>query len=307
MKRFRLAISVSIALLFLLVNATGIAAESNKDGSSPVFARDVELAKKIQVERGKGSAKPPKTTTTYASTGNIGAEITGSKYAIVIGISNYPGTNNDLELCDDDANDVLDALVDTYHFDAANIIKLIDSENDSEMVATRDSIFNAIDEIKGQVVAGDEVVFFFSGHGGRGKADDNDKEVIDECIWAHNGSSSLLPIWDGELATAFSGFETDRIIFIFDSCYAGGMTDLAGPGRVVAMASTENSLSYEISGIGNGEFTYYMIDQGILSGLLADKNTDGAVTVEEAWDYAKLNCRYDSVTISDSFPDDLLP
>ena len=62
MKRFRLALSISIAFLVLLVNAAGIAAESNKDGSSPVFARDVELAKKVPVERGKGSAKPPKNT-----------------------------------------------------------------------------------------------------------------------------------------------------------------------------------------------------------------------------------------------------
>ena len=304
MKRFRLALSISIALLVLLVNATGIAAESNKNGSSPVFARDVELAKKVQVERGKGSSKPPKAIA-YASTGTIGTEVTGNKYAIVIGISNYPGASNDLELCDDDAVDVVDALHE-YGYSQANIIALIDSENDTEMVATRDKILGAIAYVKGKVVAGDEVVFFFSGHGGRGKANDGDKEVIDECIWAHNGSSSLLPIWDGELATAFDGFKTDRIVFIFDSCYAGGMTDLAGQGRVIAMASTENTLSYESSEIGNGEFTYYIIDQGILSGF-ADKNGDEAVTVEEAWDYAKLNCSWDSVTISDGFTDDLLP
>ena len=102
-------------------------------------------------------------------------------------------------------------------------------------------------------------------------------------------------------------------------CYGGNatkltvvdVTDLAKPGRIITMASTENTLSYEFSSLGNGEFTYYMIQKGMY-GFLADKYDDGAdlipdVTVEEAWDYAKLNCRYDSITISDGFENDLLP
>ena len=157
-------------------------------------------------------------------------------------------------------------------------------------------------------MADDEVVFFYSGHGGRGKANDFDREVTDECIWVHDGSS-LVPIWDGELAAEFSTCKSNRITFIFDSCYAGGMTDLKGNGRIVAMASTENTLSYELSDIENGEFTYWMIQLGMYLHE-ADKFDSISnvfdVTVEEAWDYSKLNCKYDSVVISDGFANDLL-
>ena len=88
------------------------------------------------------------------------------------------------------------------------------------------------------------------------------------------------------------------------------MTDLKATGRVVAMASAETSLSYEWSSLNNGEFTYYMIEQGMTAGK-ADKydNIPGVpdVTIEEAYDYAKANRIRNTPTISDSFVNDLLP
>ena len=87
------------------------------------------------------------------------------------------------------------------------------------------------------------------------------------------------------------------------------MTDLKASGRVLAMATTENTVGYESSAWENGEFTYYLVDQGMLAGW-ADKydsiEAEPDVTVEEAWDYAKANCQLDKPTISDSFDNDLL-
>jgi len=307
MKKTLLNISCILALL-MIIGVPPVAGASRPtvvDKQVPVPARDVELARKVQIKGEKGSGKPPRTTP-QAATGELGEGASGKKFAIVVGISNYPGTANDLEYCDDDARDMIAAL-NGYGFDS--ITPFIDSEDSSKMVATRTNIITAIEDLAGQVYLGDEVVFFFSGHGGRGRADDYDSEKIDECIWVHD-SGSLVPIWDGELAALFQNFDTDRIVFIFDSCYAGGMNDLKAAGRIVAMASTENSLSYELSNLGNGEFTYNMIEQGMISHL-ADKydSIKGYydVTIEEAWDYAKLNCRYDSITLSDSFTGDLLP
>jgi hypothetical protein len=303
-KKTILSTTCVLALLAILFIPSTVSATQPVfvDKKVPVPSTDVELAKKVQIKGDKGSGKPVKTPS-QATTGIIGASGSGDKYAIVIGISDYPGTANDLEYCDDDATDMVQAL-NQYGYLFDNIADLIDTE------ATRTNIISAIEDLASTVTENDEVVFFFSGHGGRGKANDFDKEVTDECIWAHDGSN-LVPIWDGELAVLFNTFKTNRIIFIFDSCYAGGMTDLKGSGRIIAMASTENSLSYELPNLGNGEFTYYMIDQG-MSFYKADKYNDltipgNDVTVEESWDYAKLNCRYDSITISDSFVNDLLP
>jgi metacaspase-1 len=314
MKKTIFRLSIVLLALFTLVTPNAVMASQPEkvDKYNPVFARDVELAKKVQVKGDKPAGKPQKPAA-GAATGTLGDPIltNGNKYAIVIGISNYPGTNNDLNYCDDDAVDMIAALK-QYGFTDNNIFKFIDSESASAPInATRESIISAIDALDEIDTANDEIVFFFSGHGGRGKADDFDTEVTDECIWVHD-SLKLVPIWDGELAKEFSTFLATRIIFIFDSCYAGGMTDLKKDGRVIAMASGENSLSAEFATLSNGEFTHYMIEEGMYY-FQADKyDHDGLldthdVTVEEAWDYAKLKCSYDIVVISDLFPKDLLP
>ena len=312
MKRAAIYFIIGLALIANLFAFSTVYADQHikVDKHNPVYATDVELAMKITVDGTPKAApadkpqgnKPGKTA--GAATGTLGSTVSGNRYAIIIGISDYPGTGSDLQYSDDDARDVYSALTGNYSFAAANIISLIDQG------ATRANIISAIETIGGLATTNDEVVFFFSGHGGRGKANDGDSEATDECIWAHEGGK-LVPIWDGELRDAFAGYNTSRIVFIFDSCYSGGMTDLAATGRVIAMASAENSLSYEWGGlISNGEFTYYMIEQGMTLGL-AEKpdNTPGVtdVTVEEAFDYAKANRMRNTPTISDNFQYDLLP
>jgi hypothetical protein len=200
-----------------------------------------------------------------------------------------------------------DALTTLYGYSnsTGNIHLLLD------MNASFTAIWDAINVTKSQAVAGDEVVFFFSGHGASGKANDGDNEKIDEAILSHDGNPSgkFVAIWDGQLKDWFAGFNTSRIIFIFDSCLAGGMTDLQAPGRIINMACSESGLSYEDDSWQNGQFTYFFVDQGMLAGK-ADKydNIEGFadVTNEEAFDYAKAKCQMQKPTISDSFDDDLL-
>jgi hypothetical protein len=203
------------------------------------------------------------------------------------------------------------ALTTVYGFPRENVILLVSDYEVNN--ATRYYITNAISMLSG-IVEVDEVVFFYSGHGARGKANDGDNELIDEAIVPYECTAESL-IWDGELAQMFSGFATSRIIFIFDSCYAGGMTDLKADGRIVVMACSESGLSYEFETLENGQFTYYFVEQGIIHGNadMYDHDKDGLfnegsdVVVEEAFDYAKANCKYQNPVISDSFTNDLLP
>jgi hypothetical protein len=196
-----------------------------------------------------------------------------------------------------------------YGFPRKNIILLISDYMINN--TARDSITSAIYRLSRAAKKGDEVVFFYSGHGARGKANDGDKELVDEAIVPYECTAESL-IWDGELALMFSSFATSRIIFIFDSCYAGGMTDLKADGKIVVMACSESGLSYEFESLRNGRFTYYFVEQGITYGKADtyDHNNDpnkADVTIEEAFDYAKANCKYQSPVISDSFTNDLLP
>jgi hypothetical protein len=296
MKRF-LVLLLAISLVLLLITPAAFA-KSDKD--KPLQASDVELVKKVTL---KGPKAPGGKPVKQAATGVLGAPCTGTKYAVIVGINDYPGFSSDLKYCVNDAHDMNNALVNRYGYVPGNITLLIDGN------ATYEAIEGAIAGMKSVAGTDDEVLFFFSGHGAKGRADDGDNEKIDESIVVHN-ITSFLYIWDGQLKDWFSGFATSRIIFIFDSCLAGGMTDLKADGRVIAMACSENGLSYEDATWGNGQFTYYFVDEGMLGGL-ADKYDNvpsvSDVTVEEAFDYAKANCVSQTPTISDSFANDLLP
>jgi hypothetical protein len=301
----RLLIAILLAALVMVLLTPIALAKSDKD--KPLPATNVELIKKVSLH-GKpvGGGKPVK----QAATGVLGAPSSGAKYAILVGISDYPSTANDLQYSDDDAQDIYNALTTLYGYIPDNIHLLVD------MGASYTAILDAVNDIKGEAKAGDEVVFFFSGHGAKGQADDGDKEKIDEAIVSHDGnpSGSLIYIWDGQLRDWFTGFNTLRIIFIFDSCLAGGMTDLQATGRVINMAASESGLSYESDLWHNGQFTYFFVDQGMLGGKadrydhdkdsILPEGTD--VVVEEAFDYAKANCQMQTPTISDYFSKDLL-
>ena len=310
-KLFGLVLSLLLIASLVLVAVAYAAAPDNPgkpDKHKPVHATDVELVKKVSVKMSSPPIVPSGQDNKIVkgvATGTLGAEVSGDRYAIVVGISDYPGTAYDLNYCDDDANDMYGVLTGVYGFTSDNVIKLLDTH------ATRSNILTAIEKIPED--AG-EVVFFFSGHGGKGMADDGDEERMDEAIVVHNGSNFVY-IWDGELKGAFSEFETSRIIFVFDTCKAGGMkADLEAPGRVIAMATTEGGLAIESDywGSGHGQFSYYFVDEGMLQACADtydhDENAETAdVTVEEAFDYAKANCQFTSTpTIGDSFENDLL-
>ncbi len=246
----------------------------------------------------------------YAS-GVLGEELKGNKYAIIIGISNYPGTTIDLKYADDDAYIVKEILESQYNFPSENIFSFIDegtgANNSQPTQATAQNIFNKINELKEKLGPEDELIFFFSGHGARGQANDRDSEFVDEAIVVHDGQNNIY-IWDGQLRDWFSDFPTDRIVFIFDSCLSGGMTDLSAPGRIINMATQEFGFydsAVELDNLGHGEFTYYFFIKAIKEKLGDVTPTDGLVSCEEAFDYANNNSIYDKPSIIDYFENDL--
>ena len=220
------------------------------------------------------------------------------RWALIIGIADYPGTGDDLKYADDDARDLNKTLVERYGYQVNHIKVLIDDE------ATKSGILTAIAWLRDSEGPGDEVVFYYSGHGDRGVKQDADEEITDEGIVPYDVGVTGL-IWDGDLATEFSTYNTTRFFIGFDACYAGGFDDLAGNGRVICMSSSQNKVSYEGDAWQNGEFTYYFVEQGMYN-RLADANGDTHVTVEEAFDYAKANCRYDDPVINDQLTNDML-
>lgn len=306
-------------------------------------APDVEIVKKMGVKGMPLMGLPSRGPKPDAATGIIGEEVSGTRYAIIIGISDYPGPDHvldggyDLSYADDDAEDMAFLLESIYGFE--NIQLLVDEE------ATRNAILSEIANLKGSVGEDDEVVFFFSGHGAKYTPKPTPAQgggQVGIVTWGWQAPEDptdfyLEIIWDKELREAFRGFDTDRIVFIFDSCLMGGMIDLGKKGRIICMATTQTGVAIEygedyvdyyptvpgLEPFNHGLFTYFFVELGIMYGLADFYDHDGDevygepsdVTVEEAFDFARFYLEGISIateglwqipTIKDSFTKDLL-
>lgn len=167
-----------------------------------------------------------------------------NKYALVIGISDYAGTANDLQYCDDDAVDWKNRL----QAEGYNVTTLIDGP------ATKTAIENAVNNLASVSMAGNEIAFVYSGHGSKGN-------II---------SSDLYYISSTWFKTKFAAATSVKMMFSFDACQIGAMsTDLNSNGRVIAVASNKTSYSYDGDAtMKNGVFTYYQMQGFDLLGYI---------------------------------------
>lgn len=255
-----IAATMILSALPCLIAETNISFDEEKVYTGPKEVYKEEDAKKGKPDGPPGQGnKPPK---------DDGPQPDPSvdKWAVIIGISNYRGKQNDLQYCDDDAQDMYNYLI-AKGYPEGNIKLLLDRG------AKAKTIMDAIDWLNSWEGPNSEVIFFYSGHGTTYNGyDDGDTEDTDETIV----SADLYLILDGQLSTKFSTFDSQKISFTFDSCYSGGMNDLSGTGRVITTACEEEELSWETSNLQHGVFTYYFME-----GLSAFH------TVEDAFAYAE--------------------
>ena len=170
----------------------------------------------------------------------------GKKYAIFVGINDYPGTENDLTGAVNDAKNFKDLLTTKFGFPVANTTTLLDS------AATRENIISHITAYGALVGSGDILVFQYSGHGTL--IPDIYSDVLDETtkvsvdIPRQDGTRYQLPpdyydsaivpvdsedkssdrpwqnlILDDELYDMFSKITAKgaTVVFISDSCHSG--------------------------------------------------------------------------------------
>jgi len=112
------------------------------------------------------------------------------KYALLVGINDYPGTGSDLLGPVEDAEAMRAVLMDRYDFDPENIVMLTD-EN-----ATRSAIANAFIRHLGQAGPDGVAVFFYSGHGTQMQGNigisaplDPEEDGIDESLYVWGQTS----------------------------------------------------------------------------------------------------------------------
>jgi len=185
------------------------------------------------------------------------------KYALVIGISDYAGTVNDLQYCDDDGIDWTARL----QTEGYSVVLLLDG------AATVAAITAQVDALVAKSIAGNEIAFAYSGHGSRGNIISADLSYI---------SSS----WFG---TKFAACTSTKMAFTFDACQIGAFgTALNKAGRVIALASDTKKYSYDGDAtMQNGVFTYYQMLGFDVQGFIYYE-ADCAYAVQKMIEWAAL-------------------
>lgn len=152
------------------------------------------------------------------------------RYALLVGIDDYPGQGSDLRGPVRDAEIIRDVLVERYGFDQEKVVMLTDAQ------ATRENIANGIVQHLGQAGPDGVAVFFYSGHGTQvganigltGALDPEPRGDGDEAlyIYGYTDESSLLV--DEELGYLMETLEAGRALVLVDACFSGEIT--RGPG-----------------------------------------------------------------------------
>jgi len=140
------------------------------------------------------------------------------KKALLVGINNYPGYENDLRGCLNDVTNVQDILVKHFGFDPAGIRTLADSR------ATKAAIVDSLSSLVAKCSAGDVLVFHYSGHGSQvrdldgDELDDGKDEIL--CPYDFNWKNGFVA--DDDLAAILKGLPKGvHLEVLLDSCHSG--------------------------------------------------------------------------------------
>ncbi len=247
---------------------------------------------------------------TPSSTGPVAppAAVTREQWAVVIGAGQYHSAAIPrLRYAVPDAEAIYRTLTGPGGFRKDHVVLLTDN---AERKPTLRNIRWALGTFLARSARKDDtVVIFFAGHGApeadlRGAERDGlAKYLIPVDADPDDLYSTALPM--DEIKTIFERIEAERVVAFLDACYsgaAGGRTfaslktragtvdDLflerltRSRGRAIITASRPTEVSIELTELGHGIFTYYLV-QGLQGA--ADGNRDGIVSLQELYEYVE--------------------
>ncbi len=186
-----------------------------------------------------------------------GGGAAGEKYAVVVGISDYPGTEEDLTGPREDAVIFRDVLIRNYGFKPDNIVTLTDRNGN------RDQIINAFRRFLSQAGPNGTVVFYYSGHGtqldenvGLTGADDPEEDGKDEAIyvWGNTAEEKGALLLDDEIGILAGELKAGRVLLVLDACYSGtGSRGVGGFPKAVAFKDVKGTIDVPKSYITSGK------------------------------------------------------
>jgi hypothetical protein len=235
-------------------------------------------------------------------------KVTREQWAVIIGAGQYHSAAIPrLRYAVPDAEAVYRTLIGPGGFQKDHVVLLTDN---AERKPTLRNIRWALGTFLARSARKDDtVVIFFAGHGApetdlRGAERDGlAKYLIPVDADPDDLYSTALPM--DEITTIFERIAAERVVAFLDACYsgaAGGRTfaslktravnvdDLflerltRSKGRAIITASRPTEVSIELTELGHGIFTYYLV-QGLQGA--ADGNRDGIVSLQELYEYVE--------------------
>ncbi len=191
---------------------------------------------------------------------------TGKKYALIYGINTYQHISP-LKYSVNDALSISSFL-------KQNSFEVTLRTNS---LATKENFSNDILSIISNLKEEDTLIFFYSGHGYR----TNSLSYIVPYDATLSSIESFIS--EVELFNWLKDSKTEKILLIFDKCFAGAY--IAHKKYFVITSSDEGEESLEIESIQHGLLTYYLLTG--LENKRADINNDRYVSFAELFYFAK--------------------
>ena len=198
-------------------------------------------------------------------------------FALVVGVSDYFGTESDLRYADSDAKIFYNHLQNAFPNEVMNgYCKLLLNNQ-----ATAANIQKQLADIFSKATENDYVIFYFSGHGNTG--------VIIPADVANN-------VYYSDIKLAFKNSKAKYKLCIIDACYSGSIEQIDSISNynnlqmlkesrlAVLLSSSSNQLSSESAALGQGLFTYWLI-RGMRGA--ADLNKDKYITAGELFVFTR--------------------
>ena len=213
----------------------------------------------------------------------------GNQWALLVGISHYPGQIQSLTFPRDDARAIKDLLVSTAGF-SEDHVRLLTDEGAAESKATKQNIFAAVDNyLAPRVQAGQEVIVFLAGHGiARGLGQSAKSYFLPVDVDAQSKDSLERTAVDlEELGRKLSALKATQFSIFIDACRedpfpgrgikGNTMTDVMSRGlritpsaglsspatpatAIVFYACQVGERAYEDPQLRHGVFTYYILE-----------------------------------------------
>lgn len=224
-----------------------------------------------------------------------------TKYAVIVGISDYKYIG-DLSLCDEDATDWHNHLVNNLSWKSANIKIYGDGHTNNypkyDGIATEYNVKLALDWLVSVADYNDIIAFITAGHGGISGG----SSCL--CMWdaedGENGEDGNL--YDTELDSILETTDADKIFAFFDNCHSGGF----GPELMnidnsihiyLTTTCTEDGYGFDDFDHNNGCWTYYFLEYSWQNYYEAGVY----VCMEDIFDYAHDNYPYGGVNEPQEF------